>query len=229
MSSVVYFLECKGRIKVGFSRQLPRRIATLGSGNPDRITLLATLPGGRSLESRIHADLAAHRHKNEWFDDCAEVRAAITKFSAIAHAEANRLEAADLASIELSHPEARPRIEFPNFWDVSCRFSKLINLDLLDRLSDARKSEKKLGLQRGVLMDQILAGDERRKQFSAAIDVLLASHRKFGKLLDVCALKTCDGVTDLSPYFPACEQLVSAAERAFEPFSDVIGKSSCKN
>lgn len=224
MKSVVYFAECKGRIKIGFSRDLPTRISALGSGNPEQIVVLATLPGGRSLEARIHSDLAAHRHKNEWFNDCAEVRAAINRFSAIAYAEAHRLEMADLASNELVVDASKHPVKRVNFLEVSGRFTALLNLDLIDRLSDARRSEKKMGLARGALMDRILEGDDRRKRFGAAIDVLLASHKKFGKLLDICALKLFDEGADLTPYYAVSEQLVSAAERAFEPFRDEIMK-----
>lgn len=73
----VYFVECAGRIKIGFSNNVKARLQQLSTGAPGKLNLVATIPGPHRLERAIHRHLKAHRVKGEWFDDCAEVRAAI--------------------------------------------------------------------------------------------------------------------------------------------------------
>lgn len=41
------------------------------------LRLLATIPGGRAVESSIHKRLAHLRQRGEWFKDCEELRRAI--------------------------------------------------------------------------------------------------------------------------------------------------------
>ena len=63
----VYFVRSGDFIKIGFASNLDTRKRELQCGNPTEIELLATLPGPRSLEKRLHSLFAQHREGGEWF------------------------------------------------------------------------------------------------------------------------------------------------------------------
>lgn len=65
--SRVYFAQAGERIKIGWSRNVAARITKLQTGNPEPIRLLATTPGGRSLETQLHERFADVRLTGEWF------------------------------------------------------------------------------------------------------------------------------------------------------------------
>lgn len=75
--SRVYFARAGDRIKVGWSKNVATRIAQLQTGNPDPIQLLATTPGGRSLEREVHSRFADARVTGEWFSATPELLAYI--------------------------------------------------------------------------------------------------------------------------------------------------------
>lgn len=75
--SSVYFAECDGRVKIGWSRKVASRIAQLQTGSSSAITLLGVVAGGRSLERRLHERFAACRVNGEWFDLTPELRSYI--------------------------------------------------------------------------------------------------------------------------------------------------------
>lgn len=74
---VVYFLRCAGAIKIGTTNHLHRRICEINTSLPEDGELLGTLPGGRSVERRVHRILTAFHKRGEWYSDCPEVREAI--------------------------------------------------------------------------------------------------------------------------------------------------------
>lgn len=78
MTGMVYFIECVGRVKIGYSTDVKSRMYQLATSAPRRLTLIATIPGSPQFERAIHRHLAAHRTNGEWFTDCAAVRAAIS-------------------------------------------------------------------------------------------------------------------------------------------------------
>lgn len=64
----VYFIQSgAGAIKIGTAKNVARRIATLRLANPEPLTLLHTMPGGVTLEHRLHRKFAALRIRGEWF------------------------------------------------------------------------------------------------------------------------------------------------------------------
>jgi hypothetical protein len=68
--AVVYLVGCsiKGRVKIGTSTDLTKRLATLRTHSPVPIELLWWTPGGRELERQLHTSLNRHRLHGEWFD-----------------------------------------------------------------------------------------------------------------------------------------------------------------
>lgn len=63
-------------IKIGHSVNPRQRISHQRAGQPHGLTLLATLPGGKDEERRLHHRFAMHRvpGTREWFRLEAEVR-----------------------------------------------------------------------------------------------------------------------------------------------------------
>lgn len=78
----IYFVECLGRIKIGYSADLKGRMSTLATSAPDRLTLITTIEGSQQFERAIHKHLDEYRIKGEWFADCPAVRAAIERLVA---------------------------------------------------------------------------------------------------------------------------------------------------
>lgn len=65
-----------GPVKIGVSTDVPSRIRSLQTGIPQPLILLATFPGCRSKERRLHERLARYRIRGEWFSPAPEVLAA---------------------------------------------------------------------------------------------------------------------------------------------------------
>lgn len=68
-NSVVYFVlaESSRQIKIGYARDLEGRIAVMRNGSPERLTVIATIDGSRTLEKELHTRFADLRERGEWF------------------------------------------------------------------------------------------------------------------------------------------------------------------
>jgi hypothetical protein len=65
----VYFLRRDGtdEVKIGYSTQVNFRMANLRGANGGKLTLLATVSGGRDAESRLHKRFSRYRIQGEWY------------------------------------------------------------------------------------------------------------------------------------------------------------------
>lgn len=66
----IYFIQVgnDGPIKIGFTAGNPRaRLSKLQIGNPEKLKLLAAVPGSFEDEQAIHATFVALRIRGEWF------------------------------------------------------------------------------------------------------------------------------------------------------------------
>lgn len=65
----VYVIQAveSGRIKIGIAKNPTKRLAMLQVGSPERLELMGSAVGGRSLEIRLHAELHRDRLHGEWF------------------------------------------------------------------------------------------------------------------------------------------------------------------
>lgn len=59
---VIYYMRIGNRVKIGWSTNLPGRLATI---NPEE--LMAVEPGGRAVECHRHAEFSYLRTHGEWF------------------------------------------------------------------------------------------------------------------------------------------------------------------
>lgn len=68
----VYFAQAVsgGPIKIGVSRDISARLATLQTGSPLILRILGFQEGSRAIEAALHRRFAAHHVHNEWFEPC---------------------------------------------------------------------------------------------------------------------------------------------------------------
>ena len=69
-TEVVYLIGSPdgGLVKIGTTVDLARRLNSLQLCSPVILEVLATVPGGYALESKLHTTFAGKRKHGEWFD-----------------------------------------------------------------------------------------------------------------------------------------------------------------
>lgn len=88
-AAYVYFVEGPGgAIKIGCTRNVKVRIESLQTSSPQKLKLLAVIPGGRQLESAMHAAFDDARVEGEWFRSTTALRALIAELSCVFDAAA---------------------------------------------------------------------------------------------------------------------------------------------
>lgn len=74
----VYFIAAgQNRIKIGWARNVRRRLKELQIGSHVRLSLLAAIPGGRQREAELHERFEHLRVRGEWFRADPELTAYI--------------------------------------------------------------------------------------------------------------------------------------------------------
>jgi hypothetical protein len=70
----VYFVcDALGRIKIGFSNNVQKRVKALQTANSMPLTLVGTMPGTFATEKALHARFANARIQGEWFQPTDEL------------------------------------------------------------------------------------------------------------------------------------------------------------
>lgn len=77
MTGFVYAIAAGESVKIGWSADPQRRFNKIAADNGCECTLLGYIPASRSDERAIHASLAAHRLRGEWFRRSPETEAFI--------------------------------------------------------------------------------------------------------------------------------------------------------
>lgn len=72
----IYFVAAPeaSRIKIGFSNNPDKRIASLMTSSAYKLETLAIVEGSREQEQALHQRFAHLRVHREWFADCGEIR-----------------------------------------------------------------------------------------------------------------------------------------------------------
>ena len=71
---MVYFVQDEtGPVKIGWTRNLIRRLSQLNTSNPRRLRILGVTGGQEREERRIHSRFRHLRIKNEWFRNDKEL------------------------------------------------------------------------------------------------------------------------------------------------------------
>lgn len=63
----VYFIRSGESVKIGFTRDVKKRHQQLKTGDPNKTTILASVPGTRDTEAYFHQMFAEYRTTGEWF------------------------------------------------------------------------------------------------------------------------------------------------------------------
>lgn len=81
----VYFIRAGSVVKIGYSADPHKRLADLQTANHRKLTLVATIPGEREDESRLHGRFAAYRIAGEWFTYSRPIRALVRSVRGLDH------------------------------------------------------------------------------------------------------------------------------------------------
>lgn len=119
MNHCVYFIRSgeNGPIKIGKATGgAESRLSDLQTGNPERLTIVATVPGGLAVEAMFHRRFAAYRRPiGEWFDPGPELLAFIdgivwgNKGGTVSEAAMRAAELAEDLFEDQFDPELEPR------------------------------------------------------------------------------------------------------------------------
>lgn len=71
---MIYFIECSGRIKIGFSLDAKARLHKVAADAPFPCKLLGVVTGDRNTEAEIQEKWAHLRRNGEWFVADEELR-----------------------------------------------------------------------------------------------------------------------------------------------------------
>lgn len=89
MDDICYFIGSKnGPIKIGYTRDLNKRLRTMQTSYPFKLEVLATTTGGQIAEARYHQRFADYRLEGEWFTPCQAIRSEIRRLNKLANAPA---------------------------------------------------------------------------------------------------------------------------------------------
>lgn len=70
----VYFIKCADKVKIGVSKKPYKRLASLQSGNPFPMDMIAIMPGSSATEHELHSVFHEYHHRNEWYDFEGELK-----------------------------------------------------------------------------------------------------------------------------------------------------------
>lgn len=77
----IYFVECVGYVKIGFTTSVPSRLGAIQSHNPLDLRLLGFLRGPIQVEGRVQEACEKFHHRGEWFRGSEELLEAISMTS----------------------------------------------------------------------------------------------------------------------------------------------------
>jgi hypothetical protein len=66
--SHVYFVESSGKVKIGYSNDIKRRIVSFKVALPSDVSLLFLIEGGIEVEATLHEKFKDHYSHGEWFN-----------------------------------------------------------------------------------------------------------------------------------------------------------------
>ena len=78
----VYFVECNGKVKIGYSENPESRASGFQTGNPEEVTLVGYIEDfGRSEEKLLHSMLKEYHYRGEWYNYTDEVKKIIERMA----------------------------------------------------------------------------------------------------------------------------------------------------
>lgn len=225
----VYFIECAGRIKIGTTKNLKSRLSALHTSSPGEIVVIATIPGDRRIERLLHAKLAAHRVKLEWFNDCVEVRAAIDEavdtyrgtFSPDVNAAPSEAHLPPKPNAPQSYKpwqaidHSAATMLTSTVSTVTDRFLALARSGAAQDGCHAGDLAHNLGLDVGLLLEQVYLCEKPAEAYGRAVRLLSRLFHKFTKVSARASLAVLEGdVSAATPLCRAAQILIDRAESA---------------
>jgi hypothetical protein len=218
--SVVYFIGCAGRIKIGVTKNLKSRVGALQTSAPDKLAVIAIAPGSTRLERDLHEKLRPHRLTGEWFNDCEEVRGAIAETVAATDGIFDpdiRVQVRPLPPQQIVAASPAPDEDWSSI-DLmleahrvaSKRFGEFIDSVVLKDMGTARKLERKLGLESGSIIKKIYQCEDPGELHYSTLVNLNRLHEKLIKAGDRVTLAI------VNQDFAAADGLARAAEVLME-------------
>lgn len=184
----VYFIECAGRIKIGYSRDVTHRIRELSTAAAHDLILLHTIPGNVEFERAIHRRLKTHRVRGEWFHDSPDLRAEIAKIVELGPAAIgfHMVPRADSKKprVQSSPPAVVSRHDNP-FTEAFRRLNACMDRYISEGISDAREEEDSLGLERGALINPLIGGYWSEDRWKVACRMLEGTSNQFEELIQI--------------------------------------------
>lgn len=78
---MIYFIQAKKHIKIGYSDDPCTRLRELQTGNPHKLKLMATMPGDSQTEIGLHEVFKKYRVEGEWFKYTGHLQCCIMAFN----------------------------------------------------------------------------------------------------------------------------------------------------
>jgi hypothetical protein len=174
----IYFARSEDHIKIGFSVSTEDRLASLATSNPNKLELLAVVPGSMAFERAIHSWLFAYHVRGEWFRDCPQVRQAIEEIKERGHAALGFIEP-ELPPL----PEPRSEVEIEYLAPVHAAvklFKRALDEAQQRRSRQLVRDLKKLNKKLLRLMDKSILEDSERAdaRLVAGANEIMAEIRK---------------------------------------------------
>ena len=76
---VVYFIQCGDAVKIGYTRNVEKRMAHFRNCNPAELKLLALISGAVQVERDLHVRFSAQKIHGEWFRNEGALAALLQK------------------------------------------------------------------------------------------------------------------------------------------------------
>lgn len=232
MSGHVYFIECAGRIKIGYSGDVNGRLRSLATASPHPTVLLGIVAGSIELERSLHRRAAAYRVKGEWFTDCEDVRALVA--SALAEGE-TLIPAKPPRSPPRHLPEIPIRSSAPklSMKPIYLRFDACVTRYVGEGVLAAVEREKRAGLAKGTITNKVIGGYYSGERAGYAIAMMNHTLDCLGKGVDVLLESAIDDPEPMAAadLVPRANELITRLEnglhRLFEnPDVSVIDLSA---
>jgi hypothetical protein len=165
----VYFIECAGRIKIGYAKDVGERIKALSTGSAHDLNLLVSLDGSVHFERAIHAALKPHRVRGEWFNDCEPVRSLMADLQQRGGEAVSFVEPPPRET--RGHDSGQSVFESP-LRPVMVRIDACMDRYVGKQVSAALKMEIELGLEKGALANQRIGGHYTSRRAEAAFALI---------------------------------------------------------
>lgn len=106
---LIYFIRCGKFIKIGFSKNPATRLKELQTANPNKLVLVATMPGNLQTELSLHEIYKNKRVRGEWFKYEGMLKRSIMAINNAESPEVTDVRSFERAGLHLGARQARNR------------------------------------------------------------------------------------------------------------------------